>query len=181
MDVLGGILLALPYLQWLIIVALLFVTGIAWSFNFWIIPIIKLNPSVSAVAQFEETSRRGGRWLEPINACFAFTFAMMALLLSQHSDPSEATNWKAYAMSSATLFQVAWWERVMIFPLERSAARLKQNKVLPENSERIWMEDSSRAILHQIMDKWCRWHIVRATLPLIASLIALSTKIDISL
>lgn len=153
-------------------------TGIAWSFNLWVVPIIKLNTSNSAIAQLLETSRRGGAWLEPLNASFAFLFGITAALLSQHPDPAQAAQWKPFAASFATLLQVAWWERVMIFPLEAYIANLDQSKGKTGGTGAGWMDQATNKVLHKSLDKWCRWHAVRATLPLIASLIALAAKLQ---
>jgi hypothetical protein len=137
-----------------------------------------LNQSSSAIAQLLETSQRGGAWLEPLNASFALLFGVTAALLSQHPDPAEAAQWKPFAASFATLLQVAWWERVMIFPLEASIANLEKSKEKNRGPEGVWMDHATSKALHKSLDKWCRWHAVRATLPLIASLIALVTKLQ---
>ncbi|KAF2024553.1 hypothetical protein EK21DRAFT_78413 [Setomelanomma holmii] len=166
----------LPLLQWTIAISLLVVSGIAWSFNLWVVPIIKFNKSSSAILQLEETSRRGGKWLEPLNASFAFLLGLNALLLSRHPDPAEGTYWKNYATACITLLQVAWWERVFIFPLEAYIATLSKHKGSLGGSQDSWMDEASRKVLHQSLDKWCQWHAVRATLPLVAALLALSAK-----
>ncbi|KAL6702821.1 hypothetical protein ACN47E_000907 [Coniothyrium glycines] len=165
-----------PYAQWVIITSLLVISGIAWSFTFWVVPIIKLNQSNSAIAQLEETSRRGGAWLEPINASFAFLLGFIAILISRHPDPAEAAQWRYFAISCITLLQVAWWERVMIFPLEAKIVALRKNAGKSESAGGSRMDDTERNALHGLLDAWSRWHVVRATLPLIASLVALSTK-----
>ncbi|USP77347.1 hypothetical protein yc1106_04621 [Curvularia clavata] len=168
----------IPFIHWGMIVSLFIVSGIAWSFNLWIIPIIKLNTSSSAIAQLLETSRRGGAWLEPLNASFAFLFGITAALLSQHPDPAKAAQWKPFAVSFATLLQVAWWERVMIFPLEASIANLDQSKGKNGGTGAVWLDQATSKVLHQSLNKWSRWHAVRATLPLVASLIALAAKLQ---
>ncbi|EMD62928.1 hypothetical protein GGP41_004975 [Bipolaris sorokiniana] len=168
----------IPFIHWGMIVSLFIVSGIAWSFNLWVVPIIKLNPSKSAIAQLLETSRRGGAWLEPLNASFAFLFGITAALLSQHSDTSVASQWKPFAASFATLLQVAWWERVMIFPLEESIANLGKGKEKSGGAEGAWMDHETSKVLHKSLDEWSRWHAVRATLPLIGSLIAFVTKLQ---
>lgn len=150
--------------------------GIAFSFNLWVVPIIKLNKSSSAILQLEETSRRGGKWLEPLNASFAFLLGINAFILSRHPDPTEAARWKIYATACITLLQVAWWERVMIFPLEATIAAMRKNKKEVGDSAQSWMDEASRGVLHHALDRWCQWHTVRATLPLIAALTALSAK-----
>lgn len=152
--------------------------GIAWSFNLWVVPIIKLNPSSSAMAQLLETSRRGGAWLEPLNASFAFLFGITAALLSRHPDPAKAAQWRPFAASFVTLLQVAWWERLMIFPLEASIANLEQVKNKSKDIGGFWIDDTTKTVLHKYLDKWSRWHSVRAMIPLIASLIALSAKLQ---
>lgn len=137
-----------------------------------------MNPSSSAVQQLLETSRRGGAWLEPLNASFAFMFGITAAVLSRHPDAAEAAQWKPFALTFLTLLQVAWWERVMIFPLEATIARLGKNNDKSGGTEKFWMDHATNKALHQSLDKWTRWHAVRATLPLIASLIALYTKLQ---
>jgi len=197
MAVLDTVFPVLPYVQWTIIIALFIGTGklsldalwqnhmstdycggigIAWSFNLWVIPIIKLNKSISAVTSLLETSRRGGMWLEPANAAFAVLLGINAILVSQHPDATEAELWKQYAFSSAALFQVAWWERVFIFPLEDWIAALDKEKGKAGGSEDRWMDATTGMALHRDMDKWCRYHSVRATIPFIAGLVALSAK-----
>lgn len=197
MAVLDAVFPVLPYVQWTMIIFMFIGTGklpldtrcqrylsidhfrgigVAWSFNLWVVPIIKLNKSISAVTSLLETSRRGGMWLEPANAASAVLFGVNAILVSQHPDASEAALWKAYAISSAALFQVAWWERVFIFPLEEWIAALDKEKGKMGGSGDSWMDATTTMALHRDMDKWCRYHAVRATLPLIAGLVALSAK-----
>lgn len=198
MGVLNTLIAAVPLLQWATIITLFFVsgllvliprrcpgsvtdhvhiTGIAWCFNFWVIPIIKLNSSISAIAQFEETSRRGGIWLEPLNAGLAVSLAVTALILAQHPDPTEAATWKFYAAASVTIVQVAWWERVTIFPLDASVAAMKDDKANFKGPEHNWLEDRSRLHFCHEIDRWTRRHFVRATLPLLGALIAVAPKI----
>ncbi|KAF2847111.1 hypothetical protein T440DRAFT_456868 [Plenodomus tracheiphilus IPT5] len=179
MTAMDAVYRVLPLLQWMIVVSLLVVSGIAWSFSLWIIPVIKLNKSSSAILQLEETSRRGGKWLEPLNASFAFFFGINALLLSKHPNPAEAAGWKCYATASLTLLQVAWWERVMIFPLEAHIAKMRKNKPSLGEFQENCMDDPSQQVLHQSLDRWSQWHVVRATLPLVAALIALSARSQI--
>ncbi|CAA9962459.1 hypothetical protein PTNB73_03360 [Pyrenophora teres f. teres] len=174
MAVLDTIYHVLPYVQWTITVCLFIATGIAWCFILWIVPIIKLNKSISAIASLIEVSKRGGRWLDPVNGSFAFLLAFIAILVSRHPDASEAALWKYYAVSSAALFNVAWWERVFIFPLEDWIAALDKEKGKIGASSDRWMDATTGSALHRDMDKWCRYHSVRATLPLIAGLVALS-------
>ena len=151
--------------------------GVAWCFNLWVIPIIKLNSSPSAIAQLEETSRRGGIWLEPLNAGIVALLAATALVLSQHDDPTEAATWKNYAAASGILVQVAWWERVTIFPLDNSITVMKDNKEHFKSSERNWLNGKSQLELMRLMDSWTKRHAVRATLPFLAAMTALSPKL----
>ena len=130
--------------------------GIAWCFNFWIVPIIKLNGSSSAIAQFKETSYRGGIWLEPLNASIAALLAITTLLLLNHPDPAESATWKWYGAASATLVQVAWWERVLIFPIDDSVAAMKDNKENFKGTDSAWLEPWSQAGLVRSMDSWSR-------------------------
>jgi hypothetical protein len=152
-------------------------TGIAWCFILWVIPLIKLNNSSSAIAQFEETSHRGGVWLEPLNAGLAAALGTTGLILSQHPDPAEAALWKWNAAACITLVQVAWWERVTIFPIDDRVAAMKRDRQHFKDTDHKWLEDRSRMTLRRYMDSWTKRHAVRATLPLLAALIALAPKI----
>lgn len=67
----------------------------------------------------------------------------------------------------------------MIFPLDRTATAMKKNEESPKASEQTFLGDRSRIALHSIMDSWTWRHGVRATLPFIAALIALSSKMQI--
>ena len=142
------------------------------------IPIIKLNKSTNAFLQLEDTSRRGGIWLEPLNASVAALLAVMSFLVFQHPDSNEAAQWKIYAAASATLVQVAWWERVLIFPLDDAIAAMKDDPANFKDPACTWLETRAQVELGRLMDTWARRHAVRATLPLLAAMIALSAKID---
>lgn len=154
------------------------VPGIAWGFIFWILPIIKLNRNPNnAASQLVETSHRGGLWLEPINASLAALSAFLSILLRYHPDPTQAATWKFYAAASLTLVQVAWWERVFIFPLDRAMTAVSSlgnaRKELPVGDS----QNVELASLHRSMDRWGMYHTVRAALPLAAAMVALAGKL----
>lgn len=60
----------------------------------------------------------------------------------------------------------------MIFPLEATIARMADNKAASSS-----MDNATVQALHQSLDKWRRRHAVRATLPFIAAVVALSAKL----
>lgn len=153
------------------------VAGIAWCFNLWVVPIIRLNTSSSAPSQMEEMARRGGIWLEPGNACIAALLAVVAVITSQHNDATEAAAWRYYAASSLTLLQVAWWERVTIFSLDDQIVALKDRKRDFKGPESTQMEEERGVKLSQIMDRWTLRHAVRATLPVVAAFVAVTPKV----
>lgn len=187
---------ALPLVQWTLTLTLFFVSGqshaiedfhstvlipslagLAWCFNLWVLPIIRLNGSISAPAQMEEMARRGGIWLEPGNACIAALLAVVAVFTSQHSDPMEAATWRYYAAASFTLLQVAWWERVTIFGLDDEIVALKGERRDCKGSESIQMDRERQAKLWRIMDRWTVRHAVRAGLPVVAAFLAVTPKV----
>lgn len=185
---------AVPVIEWAAIISLFYVsgkdlyfvakallfltlfTGIAWCFKLWVVPIIKLNPTISAINQFEETFRRGGVWLEPLNAFIAALLALIAIVKSQSPETQESENWKCFALASVTLVQVAWWERVFIFPLDDAVTAMKGNKGNFQSCDGQVFTIRSKAALHNVMDQWMIRHAVRATLPFIAAFIAATSK-----
>ncbi|KAK5680883.1 hypothetical protein LTS10_006641 [Elasticomyces elasticus] len=167
----------IPWLQLLFTIILIFVSGIAWSFNLWILPIIRLNASTSALTQFAEVSKRGAKYLDPLNAGIAITLALVAILQTQHTSPIEGTGWKVPAAASFTLFQVAWWERVMVFWFDDAAATLKLDRASSKGGEGLWLREVANVEFARIMDCWERRHAVRATLPLVAAVILLAPRV----
>ncbi|KAK3629226.1 hypothetical protein LTR56_005102 [Elasticomyces elasticus] len=167
----------IPWLQLLFTIMLIFVSGIAWCFNLWILPIIRLNTSTSALTQFAEVSKRGAKYLDPLNAGIAITLALIAILQTQHPFPVEGTGWKVPAAASFTLFQVAWWERVMIFCFDDAAVALKEDRANSKGGEGLWLREAANVEFARIMDCWERSHAVRATLPLIAAVILLAPRV----
>lgn len=104
--------------------------------------------------------------------------ALTAILLSQHSDPGEVATWKYYAAASATLVQVAWWERLCIFPLDRAATAMKQDNANLKGSAHEWLDERSLLELRGLMNKWAFYHAVRASLPFAAAMIAFYAKMQ---
>ncbi|RMZ73870.1 hypothetical protein GMOD_00004672 [Pyrenophora seminiperda CCB06] len=170
----NGLFPILPYVQWTITIVLTF--GSAWSFIIWVVPIIKLNKSFSAVTSLIDMSKRGGKWLEPANASSAVLLAINAILVSQHPDASEAALWKLYAIGSAALFNVAWFEHFFIFPLENRIAALDEKSKMGGSGER-WMDVLTGTTLHRDLDKWCRYHGVRATMCVVAASCAFAARV----
>ena len=66
----------------------------------------------------------------------------------------------------------------MIFPLDVSIAAMKENKENFKAPEHNWLEEKSQGELLRSMDSWTKRHAVRATLPMVAGLIALSSKMS---
>ncbi|KAK1807234.1 hypothetical protein LTR12_018422, partial [Friedmanniomyces endolithicus] len=126
---------------------------------------------------FSEVSRRGARWLDPLNAAIAVCLMIIAVLQSQHPEPVEAAQWKSFAGASCTLFQVAWWERVMIFWLDDAAVALKDDRGNFKGGEGVWLREVAQVEFRSIVDLWGRRHAVRATLPLLAALILLAPRV----
>lgn len=125
----------------------------------------------------QEMARRGGIWLEPGNAFIAALLALTALATSQQHDPTEAAAWRYYAAASFTLVQVAWWERWKVFPLDDEIVALKESKSDGKSSEQGWLDDERLLKLWRAMDRWIVRHGVRATLPVVAALIAVAPKV----
>ncbi|KAF1349187.1 hypothetical protein BDV97DRAFT_276192, partial [Delphinella strobiligena] len=163
----------LPIVQWTLIVSLIFVAGLAWCFILWVVPIIKLptNTSRSAIAQFEETILRGFFYLRPSSIALAATLALTAYLTSRHPDPRGAEAWKMYALSCFVVVQVAWWEIVLIFPLNDAVIAMKEKLKGPKQD---WLKKADQVELVRMIDLWTKRHVVRATLPLLAGMILLS-------
>jgi hypothetical protein len=84
--------------------------------------------------------------------------------------------------------QVAWWERVTIFPIEGNVERMKEDKTKENFSskgsletEKNWLlEERGKGVVWREMDRWMRRHAVRATLPFLAALIAVWPKVRCS-
>ncbi|CZT15471.1 uncharacterized protein RCC_01328 [Ramularia collo-cygni] len=175
----AAVTVALPWLQWGIIIALAFVSGIAWCFIGWVVPIIKLNTnSKTAAAQLVDTAYRGGIWLEPFNAALAATLGLMSIALRYHPDPVEAASWKFFAGASFTLLQVAWWERVFIFPLDDAVMAIRDTQDRKSAANGL-SEQKKLADLHRMLDAWAVYHSVRATLPFVAAMVALTGKFSV--
>ena len=125
----------------------------------------------------QEMARRGGIWLEPLNAFIAALLAVTALVTSQHHNPEEAKAWRYYAAASFTLLQVAWWERVTVFPLDDEIVAMKDERQCFKGADQNWLVEKSQLRLWRMMDRWTLRHGVRATLPVLAALIAASPKV----
>ncbi|KAK5732603.1 hypothetical protein LTR17_010418 [Elasticomyces elasticus] len=132
---------------------------------------------VSALTQFAEVSKRGAKYLDPLNAGIAINLALVAILQTQHPSPIEVTEWKVSAAASFTLFQVAWWERVMIFCFDDAAAALKEDRANSKGGEGLWLREVANVEFSRIMDCWERRHAARATLPLLAALVLLAPRV----
>ncbi|KAK4496170.1 hypothetical protein PRZ48_012150 [Zasmidium cellare] len=176
MALLATIAAPVPVIALALTITLFFVSGIAWCFNLWVIPLIRLNTSDSAIDQHKETVRRGGVWLEPLNAAIAASFAILAGLSTQHASPEEAALWKYYAAASFVLVQVAWWERVFVFSLDDAIAAMKDDKT-NFKGERPHFHSGSQPEFHRLLSRWMVMHAARPTLPFIAAVIALWPRI----
>lgn len=100
--------------------------------------------------------------------------ALTAFLASQHPDYAEAAIWKTYAVACFVVVQVGWYETVLIVPLSESIVALKENFKGPEQN---WLEEKIQVELFRLIDTWTVRHVVRATLPLVAGMIVLSSAI----
>jgi hypothetical protein len=100
----------------------------------------------------------------------------MSILVYHEADPSEAAAWKYYAAASATLVQVAWWERLLIFPIDRAATALRSEKDAGQG----WLDDGSLKQLHRLLDRWGWYHSMRASLPFLAALVVLYGKSNVT-
>lgn len=129
------------------------------------------------MAQMEEMARRGGIWLEPLNAFIAGLLAVTALVTSQHPDPAQAKAWQYHAAASVTLLQVAWWERVTVFPLDDEIVAMKNQRPTSKEFAKGWLDQNDQRKLWRTMDRWTMRHGVRAALPVLAAFIAVSPKV----
>lgn len=71
----------------------------------------------------------------------------------------------------------------MIFPLEAAIERMGEAETHVDGDaggkgDNHELDAASCAALHAALDKWSRWHAVRAALPLLAACIALSARIQ---
>ncbi|EME43098.1 hypothetical protein DOTSEDRAFT_54011 [Dothistroma septosporum NZE10] len=165
------VLATVPLIQWSLICTLLFTAGIAWSFNVFLLPIIKLNPTTTAIPQLLHITTIGARTLDPANIIVALVLVLVSVLQAVYSDFSITTSWRVTALAAFILFQVAWWERLTVFPLERQAKatqeRLEGAKGA-ESREGTWMKERDRAQFSKLLSRWGLMHMGRGTPPLIA-------------
>jgi len=152
--------------------------GLAWSFILCVLPIIKLpvNSLRSAIAQFEETIRRGFLILQPSALLSQPHWHPQLSWASQHPQPAEAATWKSYTVACFVVMQVAWWETMLIAPLSDSIVALKEKEKF-KGPEQNWLEKKDQVKLLRLIDKWTVRHVVWATLPLVSGMIALSPVI----
>ncbi|CAK1362210.1 unnamed protein product [Cercospora beticola] len=169
---------AIHILQVSAITALLLISGIAWGFSIFVLPLIRLpsNPSRSALDQFEKLVSRGGVTLQPASIICALVLAGAATLSWQSSDAEVATgplSWRNSALACFVLLQVGWWEGVLITPL--SAAIVDMKHSLPPKES--WLRDREQLQFHNSLKLWNAYHIIRAALPLVAGIILLRAYI----
>ncbi|KAK4621834.1 hypothetical protein CLAFUW4_07536 [Fulvia fulva] len=163
------ILAVVPITQWSLISTLLVTAGIAFSLNTWTLPIIKLNPTTTSIPQLLDIGRIGGRTLDPANIAVALVLVFVSVVQAQYPSFAVATSWKVPASASFMLFQVAWWEKLTIFPLERAAIAMKERLEGEKASgQGVWMGRREREEFHGLLDRWGVRHLGRAVPPVIA-------------
>lgn len=114
--------------------------------------------------------------MEPLNAAIAASFALLAVLTTQHPNAEEAALWRYYAAAAFVLVQVAWWERVFVFPIDDAIAAMKDDNSNFKR-EQPHFHDGSQREFHRLMRRWSYMHAVRATLPLVAAVVALWPRV----
>ena len=123
------------------------------------------------VAQFDDTISRGEKYLLPSSRILAVGLVSLGILTSQHSDEAIAAMWKYYALAGFVLVQVAWYEIVFIFPINRKVREM--GKVF-EGNKKSSLPDTQQKELIANLEKWKRFHTVRVILPLVGACISLA-------
>ena len=126
------------------------------------------NTSRSTIAQFNETIRCGGKFLQPISRILAISLGLLALLSSRHPDATISARWKYYVAAGVVVAQTAWYEVVYIFPINDEVSAM--GRVLEKNRETN-LSDVDQIKLVSLLRKWQRLHWGRILLPLLSGII----------
>lgn len=122
------------------------------------------------IAQFDYQIHLGEHYLLPSGRIQAISLLAITYLTSQQPDPSNATKWKYYAATAFIIVQVAWYEAVFIFPINRQIRHL--NGKFGRRDESV-LPDADQKTLVSLLQKWRSLHWVRVVLPLLGSLVSL--------
>ncbi|OQO02920.1 hypothetical protein B0A48_11203 [Cryoendolithus antarcticus] len=136
-------------------------------------PIILLpsNTSRSKIDQFKETFRRGGVFLQPASQAFALLTSLMGILSYLHRDPAIVARASWYMAATATVFQVAWYEALFIFPINDQVAAMGKHFSGPEEQ---MLDERDQKKLDDLIRSWQLRQSLRAALPFVAGCITLA-------
>lgn len=146
--------------------------GVAIALSGWVVPLLLLpsTPSRTITDQFEEIIRRGYRYLQPSSQLLAVALLATTALTYYHPDQDLAAEWKWYAAAALVLVQVAWYEVVLIFPINDQVIAMGDKL----EGDDIWLEEREHAKLHELIRSWRRWHFGRIAAPFVAACLTLA-------
>nr|OQO08206.1 hypothetical protein B0A51_18534 [Rachicladosporium sp. CCFEE 5018] len=129
------------------------------------------NTSRSKIDQFKETFRRGGVFLQPTSQALALLTASMSILCYKHPDPAMVARASWYMAAMATVFQVAWYEALFIFPINDKVAAMEKDFSKPGDQ---MLDEKDQKRLDDLIRSWQLRQSVRAALPFVAGCITLA-------
>lgn len=135
------------------------------------VPLLLLpsTPSRTVVDQFNETIRRGGKYLQTASQILAFLLAITTYLTYRVSD------WESYLAALAVLLSVAWWEAVFIFPIN-DEVKAMEGKF--EGESQVWLSALEHMMLLNTIKRWRMWHLGRILAVFAAGLLTLNAALQ---
>lgn len=145
--------------------------GIALALAGWVVPLLLLptTPSRTLIHQFNEVIRRGYAYLQSSSRALALLLLTTTVLTYQLPDSTAAAKWQWYAAAGFVLVQTAWWEVVMIFPINNEVTAMEGKLKGGE----LWLRDREHEKLRGLIEDWRFWHFGRIATPFVAGCLCL--------
>ena len=130
-----------------------------------------MTPPRVTIAQFDDSIRRGERYLLPSSRILGAALASLILLLMLHPDESVSAKKVYYGAAMLVVMQVAWFEINFIFPINGSIRKMGEEY---DEQSKSFRSKAEKEKLVELLNRWKRYHTFRILAPLAGGCISLA-------
>ena len=128
-----------------------------------------MTPPRVMIAQFDDSIRRGERYLLPSSRILGAALASLILLLMLHSNESVSAKKMYYGAAMLVVMQVAWFEIKFIFPINHAIRKMGEEY---DEQSKSFRSKAEKEKLLELLNRWKRFHTFRILAPLIGASIS---------